>query len=906
MSVVHALRYRLSVLRRALFDRRGWRREMDAELGFHLALEEMQQRHAGASPDEARRAARRRLGDPARVRERLVDASGASALDALRQDLRFAVRALVTRPGFTAVAVLTLAIGLGANVAIFSAVDALLLRALPFDDPAALVQVSLTRPARGDEPARDDVVWSYPKFRVLRDAQTVFSDLTVYAGTPLTIRAGGSEAERVQGEYVDARYLPTLGVRPLLGRNLLPEEDRAPGGPRVALLTEALWRRHFGGDPSAIGRALRVGGEPYTIVGVLPPGFRGLSGQAELLIPLLSQSPEEVEQPLMHSYTLIARLRPGVSVDEAGAAVRTLGARIEAAYPDQELPGGAAVVRPLDATRVDPALRRALLVLSGAVGLVLLVTCANVANLLLVRAAGRRREIAVRLALGAGRGRLVRQLLTESVLLAALGGAAGVAVAWVGVRALSAIDPAHSLPMTRWSDLRTVSFSTIRLDESALAFAAALALVTGIVFGLAPALQATRPTLTGALKDGAPGGGDARRRRGAPTRAVLASAEVALALVLLAGAGLTLRSLAKLLEVAPGVRTAGVLTVRFDPRATAEPDSFPSVYARVTARVAAIPGVAGVALQDCPPLNGGCNGTSLVRRDRPAPRPGERAPDVGVHWITPAWPAVMGVPLLRGRAFTDADRADARKAVLVSAHAARAIWPGEDPIGKPVSVMQGGFHDDTATVVGVVGDVRYGTLDAPAIADVYLPYAQSPYGRVMLVVRTAVPPLALVGAVRAALTEAAPGTPAFEVRTMEDRVQAVTAFQRFGATLLGLFAAVALSLATLGVYGVVSFGVAQRRRELGVRAALGATRGDLVRLVVRNGLAIAGVGTVVGLVGALVATRVLRSLLFGVAPSDPVTFAGIVLVLGAAVLLASWLPARRAARVMPTEALREA
>jgi predicted permease len=908
VSVVHALRYRLSVLRRALFDRRGWRREMDAELGFHLALEEMQQRHAGATPDEARRTARQRLGDPARVRERLVDDSGASALDALRQDLRFAVRALRTRPGFTFVAVLTLAIGLGASVAIFSAVDALLLRRLPFADPAALMQVSLTRPARADEPARDDVVWSLPKFRVLRDAQTVFADLTLYGGSPFTVRVGAGEAERVRGEFVDAHYLPTLGVSPSLGRNLLPEEDRAPGGPRVALISDAFWRRRFGADLGALGRALTVAGEPYTIVGVLPAGFRGLTGEADLLVPLMSQPAEELEQAWNHSYTLVARRGPGVSEAAAESAVRALGARVDDAYPEPGTPRQrqGAAARPLEAIRVDPALRRALLVLSGAVGLVLLVTCANVANLLLVRAAGRRREIALRLALGAGRGRLVRQLLTESALLGALGGAAGVAVAWIGVRALSAIDPVRTLPMARTSDVQMVSFAAIRLDGSALAFAAVLALATGLVFGLAPALQATRPALTGALQDGAPGGGEARRPRGAPARTVLAVAEVALALVLLAGAGLTLRSLRNLLDVAPGVRAAGVLTMRFDPRAAAEGDSLPAVFDRVMARAAAVPGVAGVALQDCPPLNGGCNGTALVRRDRPAPREGESGPEVGVHWITPSWPSVMGVPLLRGRGFTDADRRGARKAVLVSAHAARTIWPGEDAIGKPVSVMQGGFHDDTATVVGVVGDVRYGTLDDPERADVYLPYAQSPYARAMLVVRTAGPPLAAVGAVRAALAEVAPGTPAFEVRTMEDRVVGVTAFQRFGATLLGLFATVALVLAALGVYGVVSFGVAQRRRELGVRAALGATDGDLVRLVVRNGLSIAGAGTALGLVGALVATRVLRSLLFGVAPSDPLTFAGIVAVLGAAVLLASWLPARRAARVMPTEALREA
>jgi predicted permease len=907
MSLVDGLRYRLRVLHRALFDRRGWRREMDEELDFHLELEAMQQRHAGAAPDEARRAARRRLGDPARVRERLVDASGATALDALRQDVRFAARTLRARPGFTLVAVLTLAIGIGANVAIYSAVDALLLRQLPFAAPEQLMQVSLTRPARADTPARDDAPWSYPKFRVLRDAQTVFTDVTLYSGMPFTVRVGAGEPERLRGEYVDARYLPTLGVVPLVGRNLLPEEDRAAGGPRVALISEALWRRRYDADPAAIGRAITVAGQPHTVVGVLPAGFRGLTGEADLLVPILSQPADEIEQPWSHGYTLIARRRAGVSVAEAQAAVHTLGARVNAAYPDAADASArhGAAARPLDATRVDPSLKRALFVLSGAVGLVLLVTCANVANLLLVRAAGRRREIAVRLAIGAGRGRLVRQLLTESVLLAALGGAAGVLVAWWGVHALSTIDPGQSLRLAGSSELQMVSFSGIRLDRSALAFAAALALGTGVLFGLAPALQATRPALTRALKDGMPGDGAHARRR-VSTRSALAMAEIALALVLLAGAGLTLRSLGKLLAVEPGVRPERMLTLRFDPRAVTERDSFPELFDRLLTRVAALPGVTGATLQDCPPLNGGCNGTSLVRRDRPAPREGEEGPDVGVHWITPAWPQVMGVPLLRGRAFTAADRRGAPKVVLVSAQAARTRWPGEDPIGKPVSVGQGGFWDDTATVVGVVGDVRYATLDSLPRADVYLPYAQSPSGRAMLFVRTAGDPLLHVRAVREALADAAPGTPAFDVRTMEDRVAAMMAFQRFGATLLALFAAVALVLATLGVYGVVSFAVAQRTREIGVRVALGATRRDVVRLVVRGGLAIAGTGALVGLAAALAATRVLRSLLYDVAPSDPATFAGIVALLGGAAVLASWLPARRAAGVAPTEALREA
>jgi predicted permease len=418
-----------------------------------------------------------------------------------------------------------------------------------------------------------------------------------------------------------------------------------------------------------------------------------------------------------------------------------------------------------------------------------------------------------------------------------------------------------------------------------------------------PALQATRPALAAELKDGdARAGAGVRARAG---RSLLAAAEIALALVLLAGSGLMLRSLGKLLDVSPGVDASHVLTLRLGGRAGFPRDSLPGFYDQVLERLAAVPGVTGVGLTDCPPLNGGCNGTGIALRDRP-PVPRGEQPDVGVHWVSPSWPTVMRVPLKRGRLFTATDRVGAHKVVLVNETAARRFWPNEDPIGRGVSVGQGGFSDDTATVVGVVGDVRYERLDSAAVPDVFLSYYQSPTPRMMLFLRTAGDPVAVAPAVRRALHEVAPDAPVYDLRPMTDRVADAMAFARLSAILLSLFAAVALALATIGVYGVISFAAAERTREMGIRVALGATRGDVARLVLRQGIGIAVAGGAVGLLGALAATRVMRSMLYDVAPTDPATFAAVGAVLLATVLVACWTPARRASRVPPADVLRSA
>ncbi len=905
MSFFHALRHRIGVL---LHPGR-YQRELDEERRFHLSLEAMQQEQGGAgrlSPADAEFAARRRFGNAAYLNEETRRMSGLGFFDLLGQDLKFALRSFLRTPGFTAVAVLTLAIGIGADTAIFSAVDALLLRPLPFPEPEHLMKVSLTVPASARRPAIDDMVWSYPKYAVFRDQQLSFEELGLFTTNQVTLAAGG-EAERDNAELTGGGYFSTLGIRPILGRGFLPEEDLHPGGARVAVLSDLLWKRRFNADPAMVGRAVRIENQPYTIVGIMPPGFAGLSGRGELWVPIASIWPEEMAEgeAWSHSFTLIARLKPGVDPIQATEAVRLLGTRVDRAYPDPGDGGRGmgATARLLDATRVDPVVRQSLLVLLGAVGLVLLIACANVANLFLVRAAGRRREIAVRLAVGAGRRRLVRQLLTESLLLSAIGGIASILLAWWGVHLLSAIDPSNALRVRRLGGLGAVNFGSIHLDLAAFLFAAALTLVTGIVFGLIPALQATHPSLTAELKEGMAPSRGGRAMRALTSRNILAVTEIALALVLLAGSGLMLKSLANLLSINPGFDADNVLTLRLNTPPDFGQDSLPGFYDQALQRLGAIPGVTGVGFSDCPPLNGGCNGTGIVFRDRP-PAPRGTDPDVGVHWITPGWSSVVQVPLVSGRLFSDADRLGARKVVLVSETAARKFWPDQEAVGRPVSIGQGGFWKDTAYVVGVVGDVRYGTLDSLPKPDTYLSYYQSPRGRMMVFLRTSGDPLAVAGPARRVFRELAPQIPIYDIRTLASRSGDAMSYARFSAVLLALFALVALALATLGTYGVISFGVAQRTRELGIRVALGAERGDLVRLVVGQGLRIAAVGAGLGLGAALISTRVIRSLLYDVGPSDPVTFGAIVVVLGAAAVVASWIPARRAARVDPVEALK--
>jgi predicted permease len=887
------------------------RADMREELAYHLEARAAQLVARGMAPDEAFAEARRRLGstypdveqwlgDSANTKERRLHMR--DRLRDITDDVRYALRGLAQRPGFTTIAVLTLAIGIGANTAIYSAVDALLLRSLPFHDPGRLMDIVQSSSDEGTAP------WSWPKFRFYAGAQQSFASLAAHGRTTATVTAG--EPERIGIEETSAEYLRTLGVRVAMGTDFPTDLDDAPGARRVALISDALWQRRYHAAPDVVGQALTLNSEPWEIVGVLPPGFQGLSGRAEAIVNLSARPADDLSQAWSLEFSMIGRLREGVPPDQAATEARLIGPRIYEAFPMAEgtlTTSGTpkewtADARSLDTIRVDSMLRRSLLVLFGAVGLVLLVACVNLANLLLARASARRREVAMRLALGASRGRLVRLFLTESLVLASLGGLASLLVAWLGVRTLSAINPQETLRVQGLEGgIGAVGFESIQLDASAIAFAMGATVLVGLLFGLAPAWRAARPDLTRDLKDGGSGAGQGRRV--GFSRRALVVAEVALATVLLAGSGLMIRSLGNLLRVDPGFDAANVLTMRLSmPPGNVAPDSMPGFYERLLDEIGSVPGVQRVALADCPPLANGCNGTIMTFADRPQSQTGNAM--IGVHWVSPGWFPTMQVPLRRGRLFTDADRLNAPKVVLINEEAARRYFPGEDPIGKRVAVYQGGFHTG-AEVVGIVGDVRYGTIDSTARPDAYISYGQARISRMMVFARTAGDPAAMIPAVRAAARRVARSAPIYDIMPMTARVATASAQARFSTILLAAFAVVALSLAVIGIYGVMSFAVTQRTQEVGIRMALGADGERVLGLFVREGALLAVAGVLIGVPAALALTRVLRALLFEVTPSDPWTYGAMIAVVCAAVLAASWFPARRAARVNAMVALRK-
>ena len=811
-------------------------------------------------------------------------------------DLRYALRTLARQPGFTAVAIFTLAIGIGANTAIYSLVDATLLRPLPYSDPARLMKVSLIMPAMFGRPANDQAIWSYPKYEAFQRMQTVFQETAL--DTPLlTNLTGTSESERLHGEQVSASYFPLLGIHAAAGRTFLPEEDSVPERDMVAAISYGLWQRRYGADPSAIGKTIELDLRKYTIVGVLPASFQGLRGPTDVWVPIHTIDARRLGGAQSHSFEMVARLKPGVTALQAEDQVTQLGVAIDRAIPDPRRSGWGAKARTLEETRLEPALRKSVLVLYAAVTLVLLIACVNLANLLLARGASRRREIAVRLAIGAGRARLVRQFLTESVVLAGLGAIVSLPLGWAGVRALAVLNPAANggQILGSLSALSRLGLSSIRMDWRVLLFTIATAAATGVLFGLLPALEGARFEISGALRN------SDDRPRAAFAKSLLVVSEIALAVVLLAGAGLMLKSFQRLIATRTGVDPDRVLTVQLSPpqRPGSDPTDF---FAQLEQRAAAFPGVVSAGMDDCAPVSGGCNGTLIGFPDKPPVTPGSQ-PSIGFVWASPSYLQAMRIPLLKGRWFMPADRVGSPRVLVINETAARTFWPGEDPIGQHITAGMGGYNNG-AEVIGVVGDVRYRQPDEPARPDVYAPYLQSPRANMLLYVRTAGNPVSLIGAIRREALALNRDLPLWDIRTMDERISQASSKARFSAVLLVVFSGIALCLAAVGIYGVMSYLVTQRTREIGIRMALGARRADVLALVVRRGsiLVIAGIG--LGLAGALAATRALSTLLYEVRPDDPATYLEISAILACVALLACYIPAHRASRVDPAGALR--
>jgi putative ABC transport system permease protein len=803
-------------------------------------------------------------------------------MDQLRQDLHYSIRRLLKNPGFTAVAVLTLALGIGANSAIFSVINAVLFRPLPFPEPDRLVGVYQVWKGSRE-------VMSPANFLDVRQQSKTLEDAAAVDNTEFTL-TGVGDPIRLRGSEVSASFFTVLGVRPSLGRTFAPDENE-PGKDKVVVLGHALWQQRFGARADAVGSTLLLDGSPRTIIGVMPAGF-SYPAEQELWIPLEYDDNFKAARGAWY-LRAIARLKAGVSADQSASEIATLGNALEQAYPRENTDVGFTTF-PLHEALVGDV-RPALLLLLGAVGFVLLIACANVANLLLARAVARETELAVRTALGAGRGRLVRQLLTESIVLGAAGGFAGLLIAFWGSDMLVALQP-EGIPR----------LNEVAIDRYVVIFTMGISLLTGLFFGAIPALQMTRGSLATSLKEG--GRGNMAAAGSARLRGTLVVAEMALAVMLLAGAGLLIKSFGRLQAVDPGFRPEETLSFELSlPRSTySEDPQIISFYERLSDRIAALPGVRTVGGVMGLPLSGLRFNISFKVEGRPEAAPGQE-PTMEVRVTTPAYFRTLGVPLERGRFFTNADTAEAPRVVILSQAAVKKYFRDEDPIGKRIELGWGRGKDQKRAggeVVGIVGDVKELGLDEEFPAEIYLPMRQWPVGRMAIVARTAVPPMTIAPQVKQVVQELDANLPVNQIRTVEDVVAESIAQPRFYMLLLGAFAVVALALAAIGIFGVMSYTVSQRTREIGIRMALGAQGGSVVSMVVRQAMILAATGLALGTVAALALSRTMTTLLFDMSPTDPVTFATVAGVLGFVAFLASYVPARRAANVDPIDALR--
>jgi len=824
--------------------------------------------------------------------------------------IRLAVRHLARHPGPSLLAVAAIALGIGATTAVFSLVSAVLLRPLPYPDAEGIYAPCLTSDSQ--RMGMDATIpFSYPKLETFREAQRVFSAVGAYADDAVNLPGDGTP-ERVGFEYATPEYLPILGVRPLVGRLFNAELEGEAGGPLSVLLSYELWQRRFGGDTAVVGRTIALESHTGTIVGVLPRGFSGLTGKAELWLPVASAPTMlgwdgALTGAWSHWLSAVARIAPGVDAASVAAATSVAGAAVAAAHPEPAGFGEGATwgarARTLAESRRDPALRRALVLLLVAVCGVLLVACANLAGLQLARAARRGHELAVHAALGANRRRMLGRLLAETSLLAAAGGALGVALARSLVTGLLAIAP---VALGTWgvsgADLDELRGAAI--DPRVLLFALGVTGIAALLTGLAPAWIATATSPAEALRrgGGSLAGASGHARHG--LRRLLVVAQTSAAIVLLVSAGLLVRSLAALVRIDPGFDAENVVTLQVVPsQGEYDPSGARAMHAALLERIGALPGVLSATTANCLPVSNSCNTTVVLERDgAELPRPS--APDIGAHNVGVGHFRTLRTPLLAGREFEASDREGAPRVIVLNETAAKLLWPGEDPIGHRLGVGMGMPRGEEAEVVGVVADVRYEGLEAAPKPQAYLPDLQNGWASAYLMVRTAGAPLAMLPALRTAVHDIAPTTPVLAARTLDEQLARARSRTRFAALLLTAFAVAALALAALGVFGVLAQMVAERRRELGVRMALGADARRLERLVLGHGfgLALAGVG--VGLPAAWLAARALESLLFEVTARDPWTFATVPLFVLAAAALACWLPARRAAALDPATVLR--
>ena len=859
-----------------------------SELDSHLAMLIDENIRRGMPPEEARRAARIKLGGVTQLKETNRELRSLPVIETFLQDARYAIRMLRKNPGFTAVAVLTLALGIGANTAIFSVVYAVLLKPLPYANPNQLVSAFQANIQEGVP----ETGASYPNFQEWRAQNHVFSDLSTINFHQLTL-TGSGEPSVVNTCVVTPQHFALLDVKPLQGRIFYPDDGKQ-GAPPVVILSENLWRGALGADPKILGSSITLDKRPFTVVGIMPAAFRSpfINNAQDVWIPL-------VQDPLFGSWMarrgghwlpVFGRLKPGVSLAQAQAEMDTISERLASEFP-AENKGWTVRLVPMQKEIVGDV-RTALLVLLGAVGLVLLIACANIANLLLTRATSRSKEIAVRTALGAGRSRIIRQLLSETAVLGLLGGVVGIALAYWGVRALSSLLP-DNLPQ----------LNAIRVDNFVLVFALALSAIASVAFGLVPALFASKSDIQASLREGSSRSGESGNRRRA--RSFLAAAEIALAMVLLVAAGLLLRSFSKLTSVSPGFDAQHIVKaeVSLPQFQYSKPEQWTAFSDQLLAGIRAQPGLQDSAIAIPVPIADGFINLAFEIVGVPPASPSDSRLANYVS-VSPNYFRVMGIPLLSGRLFNQQDIADAPRVTLISKALAQRYFPNQDPIGKQLNFGFPPNADVSREIIGIVGDVRDKSLgDAPAPM-MYVPFSQAPFWGANLVVKSTLSTSAVATSIRQQVQKIDKDLPVTDVEKLPDLLDASVSQQRFRTFLLGLFAAMALILAATGIFGVISYSVSRRTNEIGIRVALGASRSTILRMILRETLILAAVGLAVGLPCALAASHLIGHMLFGVSANDPVTLAAVAFTLAAVAALAGFVPARRAMQVDPMVALR--